>query len=242
MVDLIIPFYNEEKRIAFFKDTLQSYLLKNQYLDAVTMVNDGSKDQTQQMLEAAETELSAQFPNITFKVIHISPNAGKGNAIRAGVLDSNSKWVLSSDADFSTLPEQLDNWIALGEVDLHHSQTTYIASRELGREQEMVRALWHRRVIGRVFSAIVYWFTGITESDTQCGFKLYPTSIAKAAFEPLVELGYAHDVEVLFRILKAGHEVQSLAVKWEERGLSKVNLISDSFKMLVAIVKMRRYV
>ncbi len=243
MVNLIIPFYNEEQRIPFFKETLQSYLLtKNQYLDAVTMVNDGSKDQTQTLLENIEKELTTQFPQIIFKVIHVSPNAGKGNALRAGVLTSNSKWVLTSDADFATLPEQLDNWIARGDVDLNSSNTTFIASRELGREQEMVKALLHRRIIGRVFSAIVYWCTGITESDTQCGFKLYPTPIAKAAFEPLVELGYAHDVEVLFRILKANHKVQSLAVKWEERGLSKVNLVSDSFKMLVAIMKMRKYV
>ncbi|MEZ4886830.1 MAG: glycosyltransferase [Chitinophagales bacterium] len=242
MVDLIIPFYNEEQRIPFFKSTLQKYLTHNQFFDAVTMVNDGSKDQTQAMLEVIEEEFSAQFPQVHFKVIHIQPNKGKGNAIRAGVLASTSQWVLSSDADFATLPEQLDNWVAKGMVDLKEQKTTYIGSRELGREQELVKALWYRRIIGRVFSTIVYWFTGITEGDTQCGFKLYPTSIAKTAFEPLVELGYAHDVEVLFRLLKGRNVVESLPVKWEERGLSKVNLVSDSLKMLVAIMKMRSYV
>jgi len=242
VVDLIIPFYNEEQRIPFFKDTLQNYLLKNRYVDAVTMVNDGSKDQTQTMLESIERELQSQFPQVGFKVINVVPNAGKGNAIRAGVLVSKSKWVLSSDADFATLPEQLDKWVEQGMVDLEVQKTTYIGSRELGREQELVKALWHRRVIGRVFSTVVYWFTGITESDTQCGFKLYPTNIAKKAFEPLVELGYAHDVEILFRLTKAGKPIQSLPVKWEERGLSKVNLVRDSFKMFVAIMKMRSYI
>lgn len=242
MVDLIIPFYNEEQRIPFFKDVLQKYLLKNQYLDAVTMVNDGSKDKTQAMLEAVEKELQTQFPQIRFKVIHVDPNAGKGNAIRAGVLTSKSKWVLSSDADFATLPEQLDQWIEQGMVDLTEHKTTYIGSRELGLEQELVKALLHRRIIGRVFSTIVYWCTGITESDTQCGFKLYPTHIAQSAFEPLVELGYAHDVEILFRLIKAEKPIKSLPVKWEERGLSKVNLVRDSFKMFMAIIKMRSYI
>ncbi len=242
MVDLIIPFYNEEQRIPFFKETLQNYLSQNRYIDAVTMVNDGSKDQTQTMLESIEKELQIQFPKVKLKVIHVNPNAGKGNAIRAGVLASKSKWVLSSDADFATLPEQLDTWVERGMVDLKEQRTTYIGSRELGREQELVKALLHRRIIGRVFSTIVYWCTGITESDTQCGFKLYPTVIAKTAFEPLVELGYAHDVEILFRLTKARKPIKSLPVKWEERGLSKVNLVQDSFKMLIAIMKMRSYV
>ncbi|MFK7906652.1 MAG: glycosyltransferase [Chitinophagales bacterium] len=242
MVDLIIPFYNEEQRIPFFKDTLQGYLLKNQYVDAVTMVNDGSKDQTQTMLEGVERELQLQFPQVDFKVINVVQNAGKGNAIRAGVLASKSKWVLSSDADFATLPEQLDQWVEQGIVDLKEQEITYIGSRELGMEQKLVKALWHRRVIGRVFSTIVYWCTGIAERDTQCGFKLYPTHIAITVFKPLVELGYAHDVEILFRLIKAGKPIKSLPLKWEERGLSKVNLVRDSFKMFMAIIKMRSYI
>ncbi len=242
MVTLIIPFYNEQERIPLFHEKLQSYLANNQHISHIFMVNDGSQDETFNLLENIQQNLRANYPSIEAKVIDLQKNQGKGGALRAGILQTTTAWALTTDADFATPPQQLDQWITTGQVDLTQKTRVYIGSREMGIRAGLVHFHWHRRIIGRIFAFLVWLFTGVKDSDTQCGFKLYPTVIAKAAFEPLVERGYAHDVEVLYRIHQKKVPIQSLPLQWEDQEGSKVNLLVDSFKMLIAIVKMRSYI
>jgi len=242
MVNLIIPFYNEEMRIHAFEQQLYLYLQNNHYIDAITMINDGSSDETLLLLQKIQQKTQQSYPNISTKLIDLQPNEGKGGALRAGILRSNSQWVLTLDADFATSPEQLDRWVEEQSVCLEVGEKVYIGSREMGIENNLVAFHWHRRIIGRVFAFLVWLFTGIKDSDTQCGFKLYPTKIAQAAFDPLVERGYAHDVEILYRIHQKKITIESLPLKWADQDGSKVNLLVDSFKMLIAIAKMRCYI
>ena len=76
-------------------------------------------------------------------------------------------------------------------------------------------------------------------SDTQCGFKLYKKTVCKKIFKKIHDNGFAHDIEITLLAKKFNHSIKELPVKWTHKDGSKINIISDSFKMLVSIIKMK---
>jgi glycosyltransferase involved in cell wall biosynthesis len=86
----IVPAFNEEANV---KDVL-SVLLKSKYLDEVILVDDGSEDKTSEVGK----KLGA-------KVIRLSVNGGKGNAMRRGIESTDAKIIVFFDADLIGLTE-----------------------------------------------------------------------------------------------------------------------------------------
>lgn len=239
-VSLIFPFYNEMASVPFFIEQMELYLTStNKYITEIILVNDGSSDDTLAALKQISEHLKDQ---VRVQVIDVQPNQGKGHALKKGVEQATGRWLLTLDADLATMPNQLDTWIAQKQVSLNNLDHIYIASRELGIKSGLVKFHWHRRIIGRFFALMVRLTSGIKLSDTQCGFKLYPTEAAKQVFGNLQDYGFAHDVEILYRLKKQGYQIISLPVKWVERGDSKVDLIKDSWNMFVQLLKLKKRV
>ena len=63
----------------------------------------------------------------------------------------------------------------------------------------LVHAPWHRKYIGRAFNRLVRLLTGLPFKDTQCGFKLMRTEVARELLGEQTVSGYAFDVELLMR-------------------------------------------
>ncbi|HNJ60804.1 MAG TPA: glycosyltransferase, partial [Chitinophagales bacterium] len=97
MISLIIPFFNESKRLDRLEDGLNQYRNRNQLIQEIIFVNDGSSDDTLLHLQ----KFQKQFPENNIQVIQIETNCGKGNALQAGILQAQHNWVLCNDADLS---------------------------------------------------------------------------------------------------------------------------------------------
>lgn len=235
-VSLVIPFYNESKKFGLFKEQLLAYLPSNRFYGEMIWVNDGSTDETGDLLDQFATEIE----EIPVSVIHVSPNKGKGNAIKEGIKAAQLPWVLCNDADFSYLPNQLDEWVDSGLLDLNADKIPHFGSRELGMDKGWVKFMWHRRIIGRIYAVFIRMITGITVTDTQCGFKLYPTAIAKQVFLQVKEQRFAFDVEVHYILMQMNKSPRMLPVHCIDRGDSKVDLVRDSWQMLKALFRIKK--
>jgi len=236
MISIVFPAYNESKRIHLLKDGLSSYQNPHQLIQEILLVDDGSTDDTLVHLK----EIQEKFKQYSVKIIQVSPNQGKGNAIKTGVLAASQPWVLCNDADLSYSMDQIDQWLDNYNIDLSKKNTVYFGSRELGKKNNEMELFLHRIIIGRIYSLFIRLITGITVRDTQCGYKLYSEDVAQKIFPHVTEKRFAFDVEVHYLLKKEKVNIHLLPVKCVDVEGSKVNLIRDSWQMFKALFRIVR--
>lgn len=233
MISIVFPLFNEAKRIHLLKDGLYHYANPNQLVKEIILVDDGSTDETMQHLQEIKKKLS----DYDVKIIPVTPNTGKGNAIKTGILQASQPWILCNDADLSYSMQQIDEWKQQHQLDFNKSNTVYFGSRELGKKNNEMHLFLHRVIIGRIYALFIRMITGITVKDTQCGYKLYSADIAKKIFPKIQEQRFAFDVEVHYLLKQQHTTIQLLPVKCIDVEGSKVNLIRDSWQMFKALFR-----
>lgn len=226
-LSLVIPFFNEEKRIDLLIGGLKEFGKGFGSTYEVILVDDGSSDGSVGMIsdDGYFKDLVAQGKA---RIIQLEKNRGKGAAIQKGVEDSAGEWVLTLDADMATSPLEIENWKKMNGG--HFSQDEiWIGSRP--HEKSKLEEKAHRKYVGIIFNGITRFFSGLKIKDTQCGFKLYPGDIARFLFRKMRVKGWAHDVEVLKKADLIGVDIKELPVNWTAVDESKVSVGKDSLKM-----------
>lgn len=201
------------------------YLHRSPYAYEVIVVDDGSSDETVQVVNF----FSEQIEPIT--IIQLEKNSGKGAALRAGVFAAQHDRIVFADADGATPFAELERLIHALEDDIG----IVIGSRAMPigqREHTAVHALPHRKFLGRVFNGIVKHFLSLPFHDTQCGFKLFRREVAHYIFSRQQIAHYGYDLEVLYAALQLGIRVKEVPVNWSEVPGSKVHVIQDGIQML----------
>lgn len=232
-LSIVVPAYNEGARLRKSLRTVVDYL--NDYAPGseLIMVDDGSTDDT---ASAARDELS-KSKNFHSSVISYQSNLGKGRAVRLGLLASRSEIALFMDADLSTpiteTPKLVEP-IARGECDIA------FGSRALDRSLIGVHQPWRREQGGRVFNLAVRLATGLPFWDTQCGFKAFRMSSCRPIIEGATIDRFGFDVELLYVAYRAGLRLKEIPVRWDHAEGSKVNVASDSFRMLSEVGRIRQ--
>ena len=97
-----------------------------------------------------------------------------------------------------------------------------------------------RKIVGTIFKFVIRFFFQIKISDTQCGFKLYKLNIAKKIFKMISTNGYMHDIEICIIANKLNLKIIDLPVKWTHIDHSKINFITDFFKILFSLLKISK--
>ncbi len=226
---IVIPAYNEELRLPSTLLSVVDYFNGRGVSYEIVVVDDGSSDKTAEVVQRFE-HLS---PHI--RLLSYPENKGKGYAVRLGVLSAVGKLILFNDADGATPIveiERLEEAIKAGE---HIA----IGSRAMYSRDTSIHALWYRRVMGRIFSAFVNFVVLPGVADTQCGFKLFLRPVARYLFARQKADGFSFDVEILFIARKSHCRIAEVPINWTNIPGSKVNLVTDSLRMLRDIVRFR---
>jgi len=225
-LSIIIPAYNEANRLP------DSLIKVKQYLSAakwdfveVVVVDDGSRDNTVQLAEAAGA-----------RVLKNPGNRGKGYSVKHGVLEAKGEWVLFTDADLSAPIGEVEKLWSAAEAS---AAQMVVGSRAVDRSLVGVHQPLAREAMGRIFNAAMRMVTGLPFKDTQCGFKLFQTAAAREVFSRQQLDGFGFDVEVLFIARKLGYQAVEVPVRWDNVEGTKVSLLLG-FKAFTDLLKVRR--
>ena len=230
-ISIIIPAYNEEKRLPATLERISGYLAANQWDFAeVIVVDDGSADGT--------AAVAARFAesHAGVRVLHNPGNRGKGYSVRHGMLEAKAEWSLFSDADLSAPIEELEKlWAALEKS----GATVAIGSRALDRKLIGVHQSAFREFGGKVFNLVLRIITGLPFWDTQCGFKLFEGAAAKEIFRRQRAEGFGFDAEVLFIARRLGCRILEVPVRWNHVEGTKMRLFQDTVRMVTDLIVIR---
>lgn len=236
-LSIVIPAYNEAKRLPKTLERIRSYLQEatNRWrVDMseieVIVVDDGSTDGTSELARS----FSDRLPNL--QVLRHTPNRGKGYAVKRGMLSANGRFRLFSDADLSTPIDELDKMLPLL---LSDEADIAIASRGLPQSQLLVRQPWYREMLGRLFNLVVQALATPGIWDTQCGFKLFRSDVAERLFKLQTLDGFAFDVEVLYLARKFKYRVAEIPVRWLNDPNTKVQTFRHGMQMLRDLIVIR---
>ncbi|MER5305649.1 dolichyl-phosphate beta-glucosyltransferase [Streptomyces lasiicapitis] len=236
-LSIVIPAYNEERRLAPTLEAIRAYLDNTaEAADAgaqppqweLIVVDDGSTDRTADIA----AEAAAADPRI--QLLRGGRNRGKGHALRQGVLASYGRRVLVTDADLAAPIEELE---AL-EKALADGHAAAVGSRArpgatIGVHQHRLRELLGR---GGNFLIRAVAVPGIR--DTQCGFKLFDGDRARAAFAASRLTGWGIDVEILHHFDRQGWPVAEVPVRWSHQEGSKVRP-ADYVRVLAEVTSLK---
>ena len=230
-ITIVVPAYNEERRLPATLSALVSYLERSPGGAAeILVVDDGSSDAT-----AAVVEDFARG-HASVRLLKNPGNRGKGYSVRHGMLEAKGDWILFTDADLSTPIEELDN---LRAVAARTGADIAIGSRALDRSLISVHQSVFRENAGRVFNFIVRLLTGLPFHDTQCGFKLFTSAAARQVFPRQRLERFGFDVEVLFIAQRLGFHAIEVPVRWSHAEGTKVRMFGDSLNMLLDLFRVR---
>ena len=229
-LSVIIPAYNEEKRLPKTLSEIDKYLSQQDYQSEIIVVDGGSKDRTADMVREKMNEIKNLI------LIEVKNCLGKGQAVREGMLQAKGDYRIFTDADNSTNLDQVEKMWS----EFRAGYDIVIGSRDIkGAVLDPPQPFLRKVIFGggfRFLRKLIIGLWGI--DDTQCGFKGFKAEVAKNIFSKLNTLGFAFDVEVLILAKKMGYKFKEVPIKWVNDPESKVKL-KHVIKMLLEIIKIR---
>lgn len=230
-LSVIIPAYNEEKRLATTLEKVGQFLLTKTYSSEVLVVDDGSSDNTLSLANSYINKFESL--GISLRIIQNPANCGKGYTIRNGMLQALGEITIFTDADLSTPITELDKLIAPIEA---REKDIVFGSRALPESEIATHQPATRELAGRVFNQLMKIITGLPYNDTQCGFKAFHRNRTSWIFEKQKIFGFGFDVEVLFIAQKHGLRCLELPVTWADVEGTKVSMVKGLLAFLELII------
>ena len=226
LLSIIIPAYNEEKRLPDSLDKILAWVKTTPYNVEILVVENGSDDHTTEVAEL----YARQFNNIS--VLHSAK--GKGAAVREGILHGNGEYLFICDADLSMPIAEVMKFLQLGNMGCQ----IVIGSRQTPGATRYDEPIY-RHIMGRVFNFLVQLMAVPNISDTQCGFKLFQREIACDIFSRQTIDGWTFDVEIMYIALRRGYKIAEVPINWYFNSDSRVSAIKDTWEMLGDLICIR---
>ena len=227
-LSVIIPAYNEEKRIAKTLDIIAEYLGRQPYQSEILVVTDGSTDNTIGVVNDKKKVLS------NLEILAMSKHRGKGYGVRMGMLHTTGRIRLFTDADNSTDISHFD----LMRPFFDKGFEVVICSRDTKDAKGAKQAVsqkWYKRLAGNAGNLFIQ-FTAVRGIwDTQCGFKAFRAGAAEKIFGVSRINGWGFDIEVLALARRLGYQIGIVPADWKNDPSSRVRF-SSYLKVLAETV------
>jgi glycosyltransferase involved in cell wall biosynthesis len=226
LLSIIVPVYNEVRTVLAVIDRLQAIDLP--VAREILVINDGSTDGTREVLESG-----IRGPGSGIRVIHVDPNAGKGAAIRRGFNEARGTIVAIQDADLELDPQQLSALvtpIVRGEADVVYG-SRFLAGRPA--------APWITIAANRALTATTNLLFGSSITDMETCYKIMRAEVARSL--NLDANRFDIEPQITARLLRAGHRIHELPVKFDPRSRAQGKKIGwrDGIRAMEALVTER---
>jgi dolichyl-phosphate beta-glucosyltransferase len=230
LLSLILPVYNEARRIAVSLTTCAQYLGARETGAEIIVADDGSNDETREVFAAAVATLPQT--GLTYRYLPL-PHHGKGSAVCEGVNGATGDLIVFLDADLAIPVDMIDKFVRA----IDEGADIAIASRYV--PGSVVRRPRWRCLMSRVYRLCVRLLVPTGVQDTQCGGKAYTAAAAKDLFARQRLHGFAFDAEILFLARRAGYRVRELPFTFVQDHETSINLATQVPQMLCDLVRIR---
>lgn len=232
-IAIVIPAYNEEKRIG---KTLDSYLpfftklVKNKKISKfkIIIVINATTDRTKEIVKKYK---SKDLEYLDFK------KGGKGFAVKEGfkhALKSKYSHIGFVDADMSTTPEEFYRLATeMGGAD------GVIASRYLHGAKLIPRNTIPRIIASRCYNALIRALFLVPYRDTQCGAKIFKKEALEKIINNMDMTEWAFDLELLYLLNKQNLNIREIPTTWSNKGYAKINFWRAGRYMALSIIRLR---
>jgi glycosyltransferase involved in cell wall biosynthesis len=224
-ISIIVPVFNERATIAAVIQRLQTIALPAPR--EIIVINDGSSDGTRAVLD----ELRAGSPDLT--VIHADENRGKGHAVRLGFTHASGSIVAIQDADLELDPAQIAELVA---PILRNDTAVVFGSRFLASRPEAPATTL---AANRLLTWITNRLYGSALTDMETCYKIMRTDVARAL--PLTANRFDIEPEITAQLLRRGHRIQELPVRFSPRSRAAGKKIGwrDGLAAIAVLVRLR---
>lgn len=202
---IVMPAFNEERRLPLALDRALAWRAARagefRRLDVV-VVDDGSEDAT---VELVRRDFAGSV-----RLVTRPERGGKGAAVRSGVEAVRTRWLCFTDADASIPFEELGVLLA------HAERAPVVIGSKRAPGSKLTYPL-SRRLLGALGQRLISLCVVSGFHDTQCGFKLMRTDIARELFRAGTIDGFGFDFELLYLAKRLGHPVIEVPIRCEHR-------------------------
>jgi dolichyl-phosphate beta-glucosyltransferase len=228
-LSVIIPAYNEEKRITETLRSVDGYLKTQSYDYEIIVVVNNSKDMTYHVV------CDLEKGEITKATAMNLVEGGKGNAVKRGILQKASgDIVMFMDADNATPISEIEKFLPF----FDQGYDVVIGSRYTNPELVKVHQPFYRILLSRLSNMLIQVLAVPGIKDTQLGFKAFSKKAAKDIFTQVGILRWGFDMEVLTIAGVCGYKIKEIGVSWTEHGGGHVPMSAYS-ESLVDLFKIK---
>jgi dolichyl-phosphate beta-glucosyltransferase len=228
-LSVVIPAYNEEKRIGGSMEKIIRFLRGQPYASEVIVVDDGSSDATIEVVRRCDD------PDSMIRIERQPYNLGKGEAIRRGMLAGDGRYLVFSDADLSVPIETLPAFLA----QLENGCDIAVGSRRKEGAVVEIHQPKYRELMGKVFTRLSSLILGLRVSDFTCGFKGFRKEAARDLFRRQQLADWSFDSEILYLAKIRRYRMSEVPVRWRNDAATKVRLGKDVLVSFLGLLKIR---
>lgn len=228
-LSIIIPAYNEAKRIGESLTELSKFLKSNNKFGSVEVIVVAAKGRDK-TVEIAQAQ-SHRFHN--FKVINAGAHVGKGRDVKMAMLQAKGDYRLFMDADLAT---PLHHLLEVQNL-IEHNIDVIIGTRDLSSSHKGLR-----KFISSFGNILVRVLLGLKITDTQCGFKCFKANVAEDVFSKQLILGWGFDMEVLAIAKNRNYSISTIPISdWKDvaGGTFKNVAVSGALSTFTDLLKIK---
>ena len=218
-LSIVIPAYNEEKRLPDTLEKVIAFTDRQAYPSEVLVVENGSQDRTYAVAQA----FAEHYDQV---ILLKEEQRGKGLAVQRGMLTARGEYRFMCDADLSMPVDEISRFIppTLQDYDIA------IGSREAPGAIRYNEPQY-RHLGGRAVNTMIRVLALPGLQDTQCGFKCFTASVADELFRLQTLTGWSFDIELLYIARRRGYRIVEVPIPWYFNPESKLNVVKDAIKM-----------